>query len=194
MKRNSFYVLTQQIERNCQEHQIFHEEGNVFGHCWKSASRGFPAVWEEWDDRERRDKRKTGTKRTKNSCFLVPKAPEQECTKQPFGNSQEPSGGADTEHRIHPEDQRAMAYVRDQPLGLILKPLLITEEQKDDHHRGAGEMVIKIFLEDTQPNQNACDQIHRAVLWSVSVFASDALTRACDVPKLPIHLCSNSNS
>jgi hypothetical protein len=67
-----------------------------------------------------------------------------------------------------------MAYVWDQPLRLerwqpsrsstrVLKPLLITEKQADDHHRGAREMVIQIALEDTELNQNACDQIHRAV-------------------------------
>jgi hypothetical protein len=67
-----------------------------------------------------------------------------------------------------------MADLRDQSLSLILKPLLITEEQKDDHHRGASEMVIQILLEDAELNHNACDQIHRAALWSVSGLSTSS--------------------
>src|SRR4029077_7514599 len=112
------------------------------------------------------------TEGTENPCFLFPEATEQECPEQPLGNSQEPSGASDTEHGIHPEDQRAMAYVRDQPLRLVLKPLLITEEEKDDHHRCAGEMVAQIFLEDAHLNQNVGDQIHRTLPWCVLHFSA----------------------
>lgn len=103
----------------------------------------------------------------------------QECTENPFGNSQEQGGTSDTEHRIHPEGKRAMAYVRDQPLSFIRKPLLIAEKQIDDHHRGAEEMVIQISFEDSELNQHGCDQIHGAVL----------LARPCAFQRLP-HKCT----
>jgi hypothetical protein len=38
---------------------------------------------------------------------------------------------------------------RNQALRFIVEPLLITEEEVDDHHRSPDEVKIKISLEET---------------------------------------------
>jgi hypothetical protein len=59
----------------------------------------------------------------------------------------------DAEDRIHPENQGAVTDVRAQCLRLILKPLLISKEKENDHHRCPEEMVIKVVFEDAKPDQ-----------------------------------------
>jgi hypothetical protein len=51
------------------------------------------------------------------------------------------------EHGIEPPDQRTVADEWNEPLGLIGPPLLVTEEEKHDHHRCADHMVVEILGE-----------------------------------------------
>ena len=76
--------------------------------------------------------------------LLVPKSQKQQHAERPFGNAEKPTGPAEAEDGIEPENQRAIADVGDQDLRLIREPFLITKSQKDKHHRCADEMVVEV--------------------------------------------------
>jgi hypothetical protein len=62
--------------------------------------------------------------------LLVPKSQEQQHTKRPFGNAEKPTGPAEAEDGIEPENQRAIADVRDQDLRLTGEPFLVAKTRK----------------------------------------------------------------
>ena len=99
-------------------------------------------------------------KGSKNSQFFVPEPQEQERAEQPFRNPQEPTRAADAEHRVQPENERAVADVRDQYLCLVLPPFLIAKGQEDDDHRCAQQVIVKIIFEQAEPDQYACEGVH----------------------------------
>jgi hypothetical protein len=54
---------------------------------------------------------------------------------------------ANTEHRLHPRNQRSIADIGNENLCLVFKQLLIAKEQKDNKHREAQQMVVEVLLE-----------------------------------------------
>src|SRR5258708_34751083 len=87
---------------------LLHQERNVPRHCRKPGSR-IPAVRHERDDGDGPYECRARAKGSKNSQFFVPEPQEQEGTEQPFRNPSEPTRAADAEHRIQPENERAVA-------------------------------------------------------------------------------------
>src|SRR5215467_1617018 len=148
----SCHVLAEQIKRRGEQNEILHKKRNSFGHGREAARRWSPSARDERNNGEGGDKGKTCTERSENSQFLVPKAQEQQSTKQPFGHSEEVSGSPNTENRIHPEKQRAVPDVRKQCLRFIFEPLLIAEEKENDDQRCADQVVIKVVFENTYLN------------------------------------------
>lgn len=53
-----------------------------------------------------------------------------------------------------------MTDVRNESLGLVVKPLLVAEEQKNDDHRSADEVVVKIRFQNSEPYQSLCYKVH----------------------------------
>src|SRR5262249_4644409 len=92
-----------------------------------------------------------------------PESGEQQRAEQPFGNAEKPAGPADPEGRVQPEDQRAIADVRNQDLCLVLEPFLITKGQEDQHHRCANEVIVEVFGEQTRPCQDPDKGVHRSI-------------------------------
>jgi hypothetical protein len=103
-----------------------------------------PSVRHEGNDGDRADEGRDGSERTQDAGALIPEAEEQERAEQPLGDAEEPAGATDAEDRIEPEDQRTVADIGNQDLGLVLEPFLIAEEQEDDHHRGAEDVIVEI--------------------------------------------------
>src|SRR6266436_6845129 len=147
---NAYHVLLQEIERDGEQHDVLHQERDVAGHRRKSG-RGIPTVRHEGDDRDGGDEGRGRTGSAENTEPLVPEAGEQERAECPFGNAEEPVGALMAEHGIEPPDQRTAADEWNEPLGLIGPPLLVTEEEKHDHHRGANDVVVEIFCEQAGP-------------------------------------------
>jgi hypothetical protein len=52
--------------------------------------------------------------------------------------------------RIKPEDERAIADIRDQPLDLVLEPFLIPKEEENDHHRRTDQVISEVVVEDAE--------------------------------------------
>src|SRR5260370_42248310 len=104
-------------------------------HWRKPAGRRSPAIRHKRNRGARRDHARAGAKSPENSQFLVPESCKQERPKQPFRNSQEIGCAADTENRVHPENQGPVADVRNQGLRLIWKPFLISKKEKYEDHR-----------------------------------------------------------
>jgi hypothetical protein len=88
---------------------------------------------------------------------------------RPFGDAQEPARAADAERGIHPPDQRTVADIRDKHPRFVLEPLLVTEEQKDDHHRGANDVVIEILREQAGSAQYPDKRIQCGAFTSVFI-------------------------
>src|SRR5262249_12583535 len=103
-----------------------------------------------------------------NAEILVPEAKKQKRTEQPFGNAQEPTGAADAECGVEPEDQWPVADIGDQHLGLVFEPFLVAEEQEDDDHRCADDVVVEVFSGEPAVGEAIDDEIHRTPpsLWT----------------------------
>src|SRR5437899_12687994 len=86
----------------------------------------------------------------RSSQGFVPEADEDERAEQPLGDSEEPTRAPDAEYWVHPGDERAIADEGNQRLRLVVPPLLIPEEEKDDHHGCAKQMVIEVALEEAR--------------------------------------------
>lgn len=64
-----------------------------------------------------------------------------------------------------------------EPLRFIRPPLLVTEEQKHDHHRCANQMVVEVLREQTGPPQ---DQDERAAALRIAfILVSMARRSIC---------------
>src|SRR5215469_5457000 len=148
------------------ENQILHKESNVLGHGWKPSRRRSPAIRHEWNDGACCYKAEAGTEGPEDSQFFVPESSEQECAEYPFRNSQEPGRTADAENGVHPENQGAVADVRNQSLRFVLEPFLISKEEEDDHHRGADQVVIEVSLQKPRFRQQCDERIHGLLLLS----------------------------
>src|SRR4030095_820387 len=96
------------------------------------------------------DEGQARARRPESSDGLVPEADEDERTEQPLRDSQEPTRTSDAEYGVHPGDERPVADERNQRLRLVVPPLLIPEEEKDDHHRCPKQMVIDVPLQDAR--------------------------------------------
>ncbi len=147
---DSDYVLFQQVERCGEKNQILHEKatrsviaGNPLADTAQPSGISGMIV-----DVAMKLPHAPKAPRTPN--FLFQESREQERPKQPLRNAQEISGTANAENWVHPKNQGAVADIRNQRLRLILKPLLISEKEEDDYHRGAKQMIVKVLLENTQ--------------------------------------------
>src|SRR5439155_1688278 len=89
---------------------------------------------------------------------FVPEADEDERTKQPLRNSEEPTRAPDAEYRVHPGDERAVADEGNQRLRLVVPPLLIPEQEEDYHHRCPKQMVIEVPLQQARLAQERRQQ------------------------------------
>jgi len=45
-------------------------------------------------------------------------------------------------------------------LRLVLEPFLITKEEENDDHRCTKQVVVEIFLKNTEPNQSSYEEGH----------------------------------
>src|SRR3989442_6731079 len=151
-------ILLQQVDRYGKENHVLHQERNVTSHSRKSAGGRSPAVRHEWDDRDGHDERQARARRPESSQGLGPEADADEGAKQPLGDSEEPTRAPDAEYRVHPGDERAVADEGNQRLRLVVPPLLIPEEEKDDHHRCPKQMVIEVPLQEARLAQQRRQQ------------------------------------
>src|SRR5262249_52866027 len=146
-------ILLQQVDRHGKENEVLHQERNVASHRRKSAGGRSPAVRHEWNDRNGHDERQARARRPESSQGFVPEADEDERAEQPLRDSEEPTRAPDAEYWVHPGDERAVADEGNQGLCLVVPPLLIPEEEKDDHHGCAKEMVIEVALQEARLTQ-----------------------------------------
>ena len=153
-------ILLQQIERRGEKHHVLHEKRNIAGHRGKAAGDRIPAIRHERNDRDRHDESDNRTEGPQDPQLLVPESKKQQRAKRPFGNAQKPARPADAEHRIHPENQRAILNEWNQDLRLVGKPFLVAKSQNEEHHRGPDEMVVEVFGHKTRLRQRANDRIH----------------------------------
>src|ERR1700730_5983642 len=61
---------------------------------------------------------------------------------------------------MQPENQRAVADIRDQYLRFVLEPFLVPEEQEDDDHRGADDVVVEILTREPTSGETVDDECH----------------------------------
>ena len=59
---------------------------------------------------------------------------------------------------------RSITDVRNERLGLVLEPLLISEQQEDEHHRPAHQVEVQVALEETEPGQGLDERVHDRIL------------------------------
>src|SRR5262249_34228188 len=90
-----------------------------------------------------------------------------QCAEQPLRGAEKPAGPPNAEHGVHPEDEGTVADVRNQCLRLVLEPLLVSEERKDDHHRCTDQMVIEVTFEDARLGQSLHESVHGLLLLRV---------------------------
>src|SRR5215471_16384721 len=88
--------------------------------------------------------------RTPNFLFQKPK--NKSAPNNHSETPQKPAGSLNAENRVHPGDQRTIFEKRDQILGFVRKPFLVSKEEVDDDHRCANQVVVEIFFEDTEPD------------------------------------------
>lgn len=77
--------------------------------------------------------------------------PARSSDERPLRDAQEITGAGVAEQWIQPPDQRPVADEGDQSFEFVWKPLLVAEEQKHDHHRGADDVVVEILREQAGP-------------------------------------------
>ena len=53
-----------------------------------------------------------------------------------------------------------MRKERNEFFRFVIKPLLISEEKVNDHHRCADEVIVEVVLEETQPDQGLDKNTH----------------------------------
>src|SRR5262249_35900496 len=132
--KHSNKILFDQVDRNSKQNHIFHQKSNIPDHCRKSSGRLGPAVRHKGNDRDSAQKGHDRSESPQNSQLLVPESSQQQCSDQPLRNAKEVGCAFHPEHRVHPEDERSMRKEWDQFLRLVIKPLLIPEEEVNDHH------------------------------------------------------------
>src|SRR5205807_648431 len=130
----------------------------------REASRGdVPALRHEWNDGDCRDEGAGRTERAEDAGPLVPEACEQQGPEGPLRDAEEVAGAGVAEYRIEPPDQRPVVDEGDQSFELVRKPLLVTEEEKHDHHRGPDDVVVEIFRKQAGSVQRADKRVLRGV-------------------------------
>src|SRR2546427_384333 len=109
----------------------------------------------DWEQHER-----TGSQRAENSQSLVPEPQEQQQGERPLRHAEHPARSPDAEHRVHPEEQRAVADIGNQHLRLVVEPLLIPEEQEENDQRGPHQVVVEIFSQQAEPDRGVDQHVH----------------------------------
>jgi hypothetical protein len=69
-------ILLQQVQGHSEEHEVLHQEGDLFRHCGKAAGGCRPAVGHKRNDRGGTHEWRDATERAKNASRLVPKSYE----------------------------------------------------------------------------------------------------------------------
>src|SRR5216684_5618069 len=150
-QRKSQQVLLQQIERRGKQDEVLHQEGDFLCHGGKAAGRCCPAVRHKRNDRCGTHERRNSAKGAKDARRLVPESYEYQCPKGPFRDAEEPASTSDSENRIHPGDERSVTDVRNERLGLVLEPLLISKEEEYQDHRRAKHVIVDFAVKDPVP-------------------------------------------
>src|SRR5262245_38292870 len=109
----------------------------------------------ERNDCDRGEESHGRTGGAENAEPLVPEACEQQRTEGPLRDAEEPAGALQAKYGIQPPDQWTVADERNESLRFVCPPFLIPEEQEDDHHGRADEVVIEILREQAEPAQDA---------------------------------------
>src|SRR6266850_1289053 len=137
-----------------------HDERHVARHGRKPAGRRRPAVRHERDDRDGSEEGRAGTEGAENSQSLVPESQEQEQRERPLRHAEKPARAPDAEDGVHPRNQRAVADIGNQHLCLVLEPLLVPEEQEENDHRRANQVVIEVLFEQAELDERADEPVH----------------------------------
>src|SRR5581483_6158501 len=132
------------------------------GHRRKSGH-GVPTLGHERNDRDGGDEGPGRAERAEDAETLVPVAGEEQRAKGPFRDAEEPARALVAEHGIEPPDQRAVADEGREPRRLIGPPLLVTEEEEHDHHRGTDDVSVEIAGEQAGAAERASERIERGV-------------------------------
>src|SRR5262245_38980035 len=64
-----------------------------------------------------------------------------------------PARSLEAEHRVHPEEQRTVADIRNQHLRLVVEPLLVPKKQEEKDQRASHQVVVEVFSQQTEPDQ-----------------------------------------
>src|SRR5262249_59410167 len=107
---------------------------------------------------DRHDERQACARCPERSEGFVPEPDEDERAEQPLRDSEEPARAPDAEYRVHPGDERAVADERNQRLRLVVEPLLIPKEEKNDHYGSAKQMVVEVALQEARLAQQRRQQ------------------------------------
>src|SRR5260370_41088699 len=51
---------------------------------------------------------------------------------------------------VHPGNQRAIGYIRNQCVRLVGEPFLVPKKEIYDYHRSANQVIIKILFENAE--------------------------------------------
>ena len=111
----------------------------------------------------------------------VPEPRQQQRPEQPFRNAQKIRGAFDSEHGNHPEDERPVSKERNEALCFLIKPLLLSEEEVDDHHRCPDQVIVEVVLEEPHADQRFDKEYpcFRSFLQRAEALASAASVMLC---------------
>jgi hypothetical protein len=70
-----------------------------------------------------------------------------------------------------------MRKERNEAFRFVIKPLLISEKEVDDHHRCPDEMIIKVILEKAHPSQRSNQNTHAFLILLLQDFVLDTIWR-----------------
>ena len=143
-------ILLKQIDRRSEQHEILHQKEIGQGRGRKPSGRGGPRIGKERYDGYRRHVGRARAQRAQNTYLLVPKSYEEEQAEQPLGAAEKESGATYAKQGIKPKDQRSVLDERDDRMGLVVEPLLATENQKKRDHRCAHQVIIEVTSNDLE--------------------------------------------
>src|SRR5215471_21725293 len=187
----SCHVLFQQIYRDGEEDDVLHEERDVTRHGREPPGRRRPAVRHEGNDGDGSEECRAGAQSSENPESLVPESQEQEQCERPLRQAQEPARSLDAEYGVHPRNQWAVADKWNQHFRLVREPLLVPEEQEENDHRAANEVIVEVLFEETELEQGLDERVHGLGTSFVSL-RRDTATSGYEGRKLPDDLHASS--
>src|SRR6185437_9690058 len=141
-------VLLEQIDGSGKQHDVLDQKQEGQRCRRKAAGGNCPGFGEERNDRDGAHIGRARSEGAEDAELLVPEAEEHDEAEQPFDGPEKIGGAAYAECGIKPEDQRSVADEGDQRMGFIVEPFLATEDEEQDDHRRANEMIVKVASND----------------------------------------------